>query len=90
MRALLGLAITSARIGAEIVVSAIPTEADQVRFAIVDLGSTAQPAVAPDDLALHLSRRVIESHGGRLGVEGAAAGRTVWFTLPTGPRLLRS
>jgi hypothetical protein len=53
--------------------------------------SVFQPAVAaaPDDLALHLSRRVIESHGGRMGVEAATAGRSYWVTLPTEPRMSR-
>jgi signal transduction histidine kinase len=96
LRSLVGLAITSARIGAEIEVSAVPAD-DGVRFAIVDIGVTVptpsifQPAVvaAPNDLALHLSQRVIESHGGRMGVEATTAGHTYWFTLPTEPRMLR-
>ncbi len=96
LASLLGLAITSARIGAEIVMSAAPAD-DGVRFAVTDAGvsvpmpSTFQPAVAapPNDLALQLSQRVIEAHGGRFGIESATAGRTYWFTLPTEPRLLR-
>jgi signal transduction histidine kinase len=96
LAALLGLAITSARIGAEIVMSAAPTD-DGVRFAVIDAGvtlpipSASQPAVAPppSDLALQLSQRVIEAHGGRFGIESATAGRTYWFTLPTEPRFLR-
>jgi signal transduction histidine kinase len=96
LTSLLGLAITSARIGAEIVMSAAPDD-DGVRFAIIDAGVTVptpsmfQPAVAAptSDLALHLSQRVIEAHGGRMGIESATAGRTYWFTLPTEPRLLR-
>lgn len=96
LTSLLELAIASARIGAEIVLSAAPTD-DGVRFAIIDAAvtfatpSALQPAVAvsPNDLTLHLSERVIDAHGGRLGVEAAAAGRTYWFTLPTEPRVLR-
>jgi signal transduction histidine kinase len=82
---LLGHAITSARIGAEIVTSTAPTD-DGVRFAIIDAGAVAGP---PSELVLHLAQRVIEAHGGRMGIEAATAGRTYWFTLPTEPRLLR-
>ena len=96
LMSLLEAAIASARIGAEIVVSAAPTD-DGARFAIIDAGvsvptpSVFQPAVGapPNDLALQLCQRVIEAHGGRMGVEVATAGRTYWFTLPTEPRLLR-
>lgn len=89
---LLGHTVASARTGGEIVVSALPAD-DGVRFAIVEVGMSA-PApgavtAATDDLALLLSRRVIEAHGGRMGVEAAMASRTYWFTLPTEPRMLR-
>lgn len=96
LTSLLGCAIAAARIGAEIVMSAAPTD-DGVRIALSDAGvtvplpSTFAPPVAapPNDLALQLAQRVIEAHGGRFGIEAATAGRTYWFTLPTEPRLLR-
>jgi K+-sensing histidine kinase KdpD len=95
LSSLLGLAIKSARIGAEILMSAVPTD-NAVRFAIVDSGASVPipasfpPAVTapPIDVVLQLCQRVIEAHGGRFGIEAAAAGRTYWFTLPTEPRLL--
>ncbi len=95
LASLLGHAITAAPDGAEIVMSAAPTD-DGVRFMIADAGATVptpsvfEPAVAapPDDLRLQLSQRVIEAHGGRLGIETATAGSTYWFTLPTEPRML--
>jgi signal transduction histidine kinase len=90
LTSLLAHAVTSTRIGATIVVTAVPSE-DGVRFAVTDGGVSVQPAVAAptNDLALHLAQRVIEAHGGRLGIDAATAGRTYWFTLPTEPRVLR-
>lgn len=96
LASLVGFAITCARSGAEIELIAAPSQ-DGVRFAVVDVGVTVptpnvfRPAAvaSPDDLALHLSQRVVEAHGGRMGIEAAAAGRTYWFTLPTEPRMLR-
>jgi len=93
---LLGVAIRTARIGAELVLSATPCD-DGVRFAIIDAGVSVampemfQPAVGavPDDLALQLTQRVVEAHGGRMGIDTATAGRTYWFTLPTEPSVLR-
>jgi signal transduction histidine kinase len=93
---LVGLAIESSSNGDEIVLGAAPCD-DGVRFAItgsdiaVSPSEISRPAAAasPSDLALHLTQRVIEAHGGRLGVQTAAAGRTYWFTVPTEPRLLR-
>jgi len=95
---LLGGAIAAARVGADVVISATPSR-DSVRFAIINV-SPALPApldqlyppaaVAPsDELDLLRCKRVIEAHGGTMGIEAAAAGRTSWFTLPTEPSLLR-
>lgn len=96
---LLGLALAGARVGAEIVASATPSE-DGVRFVVSDASPSAVPqglahvfeslARAPTDrdLGLHLCKRVIEAHGGRVGVEAAAVGHLYWFTLPTEPKLL--
>lgn len=62
-----------------------------LRSTTVSTPGVFQPVVAavPIELALHLSQRVIESYGGRLGVEAAMAGRTYRLTLPTEPRMLR-
>ena len=99
LTSLVGIAIASTRVGAEIVVSAVPST-DGVRFAVTPSGPAALPehvdnlfgpaAVASsNDLGSHLCKRVIEAHGGRMGVETAAAGRTYWFELPTEPSVLR-
>lgn len=92
---LLGTAIETARIGAVLVIGASRID-DGVRFEIVDaelsvpLPSSFQPAVVvpPNDIAVHLTRRVVEAHGGHMGVDATAAGRTYWFTLPTEPSIL--
>ena len=99
---LIGTALKPARPGAEIIVSAAPAE-DVVRFAVVDSGTGALPeplsqmfgrhtqfGTEAPDLGLYVCKRLVEAHGGRLGVEvEPGRGNTYWFTLPTEPRLLR-
>jgi signal transduction histidine kinase len=84
---LIQIAITSARPGAELVVHVANAEGG-VRFAIIESGPGTDSAPA-NDLALHLCSRVVEAHGGRMGVQTSAISRTYWFTLPTEPSLLR-
>jgi signal transduction histidine kinase len=98
LTALLGEAIAAARVGAEIIVGHAPSP-EGVRFTINEASPTLpgplerlyEPAaVAPSSkLELLLCKRVIEAHGGRMGMEVAATGRTCWFTLPAEPSLLR-
>jgi signal transduction histidine kinase len=33
--------------------------------------------------------RIVEAHGGRLGIQSSPISRTYWFTLPAEPVLLR-
>lgn len=84
---LLQIAIDAARPGAELVVHVAHAEGG-VRFAIIEAGPGTSDA-PPNELALHLCSRVIEAHGGRLGVQTSAISRTYWFTLPAEPSLLR-
>lgn len=82
---LIDTAICAAPPGTEIVAGAIATD-NEVRFSVS--GPMGEPARGrPAELATF--RRLIEAHGGRIGVEIAADTATHWFTLPTGPRLLR-
>jgi signal transduction histidine kinase len=93
---LVGLAIESARMDGEVLVSATPSD-EGVRLVVEDASATVpvsssldDPAVAPaTDLALHLIQRIVEAHGGRFGIRATAPGRTYWFTLPKEPSLLR-
>lgn len=95
---LLGLALAAARVGAEIVVAATPSK-DGVRFMVSDASPSSLPrelapsfeslaAVSDNDLELYLCKRVVEAHGGRVGIEATPAGQRYWLTLPTEPRLL--
>lgn len=100
---LIELAMTVVRVGSEITVGASPTE-DAVRFTITSnqLGalpeSLAQmfgpdpdpdPPVDRPRLEVYLCRRVIEAHGGRVGVELRPGQSTAsWFELPVEPRVL--
>lgn len=84
---LLQLAIASARAPAELVVHVSAAEGG-TRFAIIEPGPGTDPSDA-QDLALHLCKRVVEAHGGRLGIQTSSISRTYWFTLPSEPSLLR-
>lgn len=72
-------------------------DGDAIRFEVRDYGPglTAdalaafaaagdEPGQGPREFAMALGRRVVEAHGGQLGVENAAAGAgtIVWFRLP--------
>ena len=84
---MLQIAISAARPGAELVVHVAAAEAG-IRFAIIEPGPSTD-WVVDHDLALHLCSRVVEAHGGRLGIQASSISRTYWFTLPTEPSLLR-
>lgn len=60
----------------------IPVEA---REAVFELHARADRSVEGAGIGLATARRVVEAHGGRIGIEdgpGGAAGATVWFILP--------
>jgi signal transduction histidine kinase len=94
---LLGLAVQHAPPGGDVAVTARPSP-QGARFAISD-GSAPIPhedaassRERPSDhyfdqytMELHVSKRLVEAHGGRLGVDGDA----VWLSLPSEPVLLR-
>jgi signal transduction histidine kinase len=84
---LLRMAIETARPGAELVVRVATADAS-VRFAITEAGPGTSNA-PPDDHTLQPCTRIVEAHGGRLGVQASAISRTYWFTLPSEPALLR-
>jgi signal transduction histidine kinase len=81
------IAIAAARPGTELVLH-VAAVAGGIRFAIIEPGPDVD-APATHDLALHLCSRVIEAHGGRIGIQTSAISRTYWFTLPTEPAILR-
>jgi signal transduction histidine kinase len=83
---LLQLALAGARRGAELVIHVAAADGG-VRFAIIEPGPGTDGTPA-NDLALYLSSRVVEAHGGRLGVQTSSISRTYWFSLPTEPSLL--
>lgn len=84
---LLQIAIAAARPAAELVVHIAAAEGG-VRFAIIEPGPGTD-AHDQHDLALQLCGRIVEAHGGRMGVQTSSISRTYWFTLPTEPALLR-
>lgn len=83
--ALLQIAITAAQPGTELVAHVAAAEGG-VRFAIIEAGpgGDSQP---PSELVLQMCSRVIEAHGGRLGIQASSISRTYWFTLPIEPSL---
>jgi signal transduction histidine kinase len=84
---LLQIAMRGARAGAELVVHAGAANGE-VRFAIIESGPAADE-VASQELLLHLCERIVDAHGGRLGIQTSAIGCTYWFTLPVQSSLLR-
>jgi signal transduction histidine kinase len=53
------------------------------RASVFDLYARAAPGIDGSGIGLATARRAVEAHGGEIGVEdGAAAGTTIWFTLP--------
>lgn len=92
---LIGTALEPAPAGAEIIITTSPAER-AVRFAVADVTprilpeAFARSAREPAAFDLYTCKRLVEAHGGALGVEHAD-GRvhTYWFTLPDEPRLLR-
>lgn len=97
---LLGSAVRSARVGGEVTVTARPLDGE-VRFSIYETGGESLPEGVPrvferasavtaesGGMGLHVSRRMIEAHGGRFGGEPMAQGG-IWFHLPTEPQLLK-
>jgi hypothetical protein len=86
LSSLLEVSIASVRSGAELAVHVAAMEAG-IRFTIIEPGPGTDSHFG-HDLALHLCSRVVEAHGGRLGIQTSAISRTYWFTLPTEPALL--
>jgi signal transduction histidine kinase len=99
---LIATALKAARPGGEILLTAASAESS-VRFAVVDVGAPGLPDFvatmfprhsarneASSGMGMYICKRIVEAHGGRMGIELAAGrGNTYWFTLPTGPRHLR-
>ena len=93
---LLGLAVQHALPGGDVAVAARPSP-QGARFAISD-GTASMPhedgASSREQssdhyldqytMELHVSKRLVEAHGGRLGVDGDA----LWLILPSEPTLL--
>lgn len=93
--ALIGTALEPAPAGAEIIISTTPAER-AVKFAVADVTPRILPEAFPQSAGdpaafdLYTCKRLVEAHGGALGVEHAdGRARTYWFTLPDEPRLLR-
>jgi signal transduction histidine kinase len=82
---LLQTAIAAAHRSSELVVHVARFDSG-IRFAIIEPGPYA---VSDDEIDLQLSRRVVEAHGGRIGIQTSAVSRTYWLTLPTEPMLSR-
>lgn len=94
---LLGLAVQHALPGGDVAVTARPSP-QGARFAISDGSASMPPEGGASSherssdhyfdqytMELHVSKRLVEAHGGRLGVDGDA----LWLSLPSEPVLLR-
>lgn len=81
LTSLIGMAVRSARPGAEVTIACRATP-QGARFAI---SAPELQGIDLSSMGLYVSRRLVEAHGGRVGAEG----NTVWFSLPTEPQLLR-
>ncbi|HEU0030319.1 MAG TPA: HAMP domain-containing sensor histidine kinase [Kofleriaceae bacterium] len=96
LNTLLGLAIEAVRPGGEIVLRCERAD-DRFRVTVADTAvptpqlAVLEPATShtSDDLRLELCERLVEAHGGRLGMDASTHGNAFWFTLPTSPTLLR-
>jgi signal transduction histidine kinase len=84
---MLEMAVAEAQPASELVVHVASAETG-VRFAIIEPGPGAETATN-HDYALQLCSRIIEAHGGRLGIQSSSISRTYWFTLPSEPSMLR-
>lgn len=99
---LLGNAVKFAGQAAEVTLT-VEADAERVRFAVRDRGAGIPAEDVPHlfepywsaekggklgtGLGLFISRGIVESHGGRVGVETAPGeGSTFWFTLPRAAR----
>ena len=72
-----------------------PAGESRIRFRVTDSGRGVAQEIAADvfepfvttksgsaGLGLHLCRRIIEGHGGRIGHDKTAEGTVFWFELP--------
>lgn len=79
---LVDVALVGTQPGAELVVH-VGSTGDEVRFAVIEAGTRFDESASESELPIRLCSRVVEAHGGRLGIQASAIGRTYWFTLPT-------
>jgi signal transduction histidine kinase len=77
--------------GGSITLSAIP-EQGGVRFVVADTGPVLAPEVQPlvferdrtsTGIALDVCRRIVEAHGGEVGVDSQPGNSAFWFTIPS-------
>lgn len=93
-------ALKASRVGGDLTL-AVRTTGDWARFEIVDRGQPPLPqelahlfdraptptSGQPRDTSLYICTRLVEAHGGQVGVD-VSEPTTYWFTLPLEPRLL--
>jgi K+-sensing histidine kinase KdpD len=84
LSALIDTTLHGAPAGSEIVVRAVDVD-DAVKFAITGPSNHTHRGLHEQNMF----RRLIEAHGGRMGQDLTGWTMTSWFTLPTGPRVLR-